>query len=382
MVATIPEKTLTFEKTIHAPAAQVYQSFTNRDWVRDWFADDAHLRAEEGGHILFTWYSNYYAVGRYLKLEENERITFTWRGAGEDIDCEIDIHLSKEDGATHLTLTRSGPVFNEEAVQREWDSRLDNLKLALETGADGRITNRVIIGIIPENVDEGVRVTQLVPDLSAEKAGLKPGDIVTHVDGQEITPQKPINVLMGNKKPGDEVEISYQRDGVQHHAIMPLVGYPVPEAAADFIGLSERLAGLYDAIKQDLRALYANASPEKAAHRPAAGEWSANDVVAHLILTERWLQNFIGGLLQGPEPSGYTANTQARIDGLVQVYPTADAILAAYEASLDETVALVRAMPADALERKTNLWWTTFELHQLEQHARQHLNQIADALAN
>jgi len=47
----------------------------------------------------------------------------------------------------------------------------------------------------------------------AQKAGLKDGDIITKIDGVEVSKNSSISSLIGEKSVGDTVEISYIRDG-------------------------------------------------------------------------------------------------------------------------------------------------------------------------
>ena len=47
----------------------------------------------------------------------------------------------------------------------------------------------------------------------AQKAGLKDGDIITKIDGVEVSKNSSVSSLIGEKSVGDTVEISYIRDG-------------------------------------------------------------------------------------------------------------------------------------------------------------------------
>ncbi|GJQ29881.1 MAG: hypothetical protein HBSAPP03_17650 [Phycisphaerae bacterium] len=78
---------------------------------------------------------------------------------------------------------------------------------------------KVRFGIMPGDYagDDGVMVGDLSgPELPAAKAGLKAGDRITRWGGQPVTTVEAWMALMMKNNPGDEVEIVYVRDGVEH----------------------------------------------------------------------------------------------------------------------------------------------------------------------
>lgn len=396
MVIEAPDQVLTFSRTVKAPASFAYRAFTERDWITYWFCDDASIRSEVGGHMLLTWNTGYHVMGAFTQLEKDRRAALMWRGAGETADSRVEVDIVAEGDAVNITLQHhiseeGGADAN--AVEREWDTRLDNLVSFLETGADLRLTNRIILGIYPDSFDEeiarrlgvpvteGARVGNVIPDLGAAKAGLQSDDVIVALNAKPVDNQTPLNVLVQGKKPGDVVDVVFYRGAEKHTVTLNLSGYPLPDFAPDFATLAHRTKQLYAELDKDLSALFDGVSEAEASKKPAEGEWSAKDVVAHLILTERWIQHWIGGLMQGPEIAGYTANAPARIAGVINTYGTLENILAEMRRSWSETVAILRAVPQETHERKANVWWTTFELHSFSIHTRQHFRQIQGAIA-
>ncbi|MCB9453918.1 MAG: SRPBCC domain-containing protein [Anaerolineaceae bacterium] len=385
-------RTLTFTRTIKAPAEQVYSAFTDRDWIRDWLCDDAHLRVQVGGHLLLIWNPDQHVTGVYTALEANERVAFTWKSPDDAAESLVEVVLEAQDNSTALTLTHSGDSVTD-AHEREWEKKLHILTAMLETGADIRITERVIIGIYPGAfdaevaqrlgvpVEEGTRVTGLVPGLAAEQAGLQPDDVVVAMDGTAVTAQMPMNQIVADRKPGDTVEVAFYRGSEKQKVALALSGYPVPAVPETFAALGDHYQTAYGELDSEIKTIFAEVTEAQAGQSPAEGEWSANQVLAHLILSERWLQHWLGGLMQGPEVAGFTGNTPARIAGVTTTYPTSAALLAELRRAHAETVALLRAVPAEYAARKNNLWWMAFEMHGFVFHTRQHIQQINEALA-
>jgi serine protease Do len=75
--------------------------------------------------------------------------------------------------------------------------------------------NRAQLGVNTEKTGEGkgVKVTQVVKGSAAEKIGLKPGDIITKIDDEEIGEHHSLSGTIGEHQPGDKVTVTYMRDG-------------------------------------------------------------------------------------------------------------------------------------------------------------------------
>jgi uncharacterized protein YndB with AHSA1/START domain len=402
-VAAPPVQTVTVTRTINTPAANIYRSFTDRDWITDWFADGAEVRAAVGGHAFFNWTTGYYAIGQFTTLTPSEQVGFTWRGVGETTDTQIDVTIREESGVSGLTVTLSG--VNPDAaseVRREWETRLDNLVSVQETGANRRITDRVIIGIFPGAVTEadaaqyGIepggfsKVNNVIPGYSAESAGILAGDIILEAEGQPVTNDRPIGVILAGRKPGDTATVIYGRGGERHTAQITLKGYPIPALAADFNALADSLEAYYTRFNGEIEAVFAGINEAAASHHPKgvsapesgeSNEWNAKQVLAHLILNERYLHNMIGGYLQGPEPSGYPNNNSARINAIVSTFGSAQALISELRRARAETVATLRGLPATFDRQRSALWWLNFEFNGPHQHDEEHFAQIQAALA-
>lgn len=76
--------------------------------------------------------------------------------------------------------------------------------------------------------DRGEYIGSVQPDKPAAKAGLKAGDVVAKVNGQEVTPNNTLSYIVSNIKPGTRIPIEIIRDG-KHMTLNAVVGTRPPE---------------------------------------------------------------------------------------------------------------------------------------------------------
>ena len=63
---------------------------------------------------------------------------------------------------------------------------------------------------------QGVYLTEVVDNGGAEGAGLRTGDIITKVDNTEISSYYDLSFAVGSKRPGDQVAVTYLRNGKEN----------------------------------------------------------------------------------------------------------------------------------------------------------------------
>src|SRR5262249_46661582 len=78
---------------------------------------------------------------------------------------------------------------------------------------------------IKENED-GVFVTGVAPDGAAQVAGIKKGDLITKINGAEVTSGLEMSSVLANFKPGDKVDVTYKRKGSEYKAAVVLTKSP------------------------------------------------------------------------------------------------------------------------------------------------------------
>jgi serine protease Do len=84
---------------------------------------------------------------------------------------------------------------------------------------------RAIIGVNIQDVDadvaakqhlsevKGAMVTRIVPDGSAQEAGMKENDVIIKFDGQQVNTVAELQEQVGKHRPGDKASVTYLRDG-------------------------------------------------------------------------------------------------------------------------------------------------------------------------
>ena len=90
------------------------------------------------------------------------------------------------------------------------DAVLERLKKGEKIAAE----KRPWAGFQPGDGDaevHGIVVAMVMPDSPAQKAGLKPGDIITHAEGKEVPDMVAFQEIVDGKKIGDVLELKVKR---------------------------------------------------------------------------------------------------------------------------------------------------------------------------
>lgn len=78
----------------------------------------------------------------------------------------------------------------------------------------GRLTNeQKKQANVPENVD-GVYITDVIANGAAKEAGIKPGDVIQKINDVKINSGSELQEQLSNFRPGDKVNVTVNRDGV------------------------------------------------------------------------------------------------------------------------------------------------------------------------
>lgn len=80
---------------------------------------------------------------------------------------------------------------------------------------------------------EGAVVDAVWPGSPADKAGVKPGQVITAMDGEPMRGRESLSAFLKSHKPGDRVQVSVFADGVPRSFAVTLIARPAKPKVAD-----------------------------------------------------------------------------------------------------------------------------------------------------
>jgi len=393
--------TVTAEIFVHAPAKMAYRAFTNSTSLREWLSDVATVEAHPKGRLYLWWRGDFYSSGHYLELEEHKRVKFRWYGNNDSAPTEVTVSVIEKDGGAFVRLDHEVPDDSSwskpaEIFRENWVESLENLKSVLETGIDLRIANRPLLGIFPGDfteeqalalgvpVREGMRLDGLVAGMGAERAGLQKDDVLVGMAGNPITSDfNSLPLAIAGKKGGDKVEVVFHRGPEKKTVTMELGKRPMPDVSFNPVELARQARELIEPALVDLEKCFEGFNDEQAMKRPNPKEWSALEVVAHLIHNERFNSTFLANLMEGNEPlfdSGGN-NVTPQIESTVKANPSIRQMLELLRRTVEEVLAYTELIPEEFTANKPSYYRYGSILVQPNFHLGSHKVQIKDALA-
>ncbi len=394
-------RVLKFAKLVKAPSSLVYEAFTNATSLQEWLCDFATVDPKIGGRIYLYWNSGFYSAGEFTRLTPGESLAFIWKGRSDPRATEVEVRLKNEKGDTLVQLVHRGVGFGAkwEMIRSEihegWSSSLDNLASVLETGEDQRFVRRPMMGITFSDfndeiakrlnvpVTKGIRIDSAVEGMGAQAAGLQGDDVIVSMDGQDVSDWSSLSNVLASHHAGDKIVVVFYRGAEKKTVLMELSRRPLPELARDIPSLVEVSSQRQANIQAEMDEFFKDVSEEEASFKPEPDEWSAKEVLAHLIHGERGYQNWITELVgrQEAHHDDWTGNLQAPIDATLAVYPTLLDLRQEYRRSCAETVALIANLPSDFERYKGSFWRLAYNEAEAPYHHRVHLEQMGAAIA-
>ncbi len=177
---------------------------------------------------------------KIIKSDEEGDQTMEWDGEGEmledirkeleqlDIDTEMEgdvmrIHIDandmeKEENDERIVINkklRDGDK-RQRMMWKERDGKPsfpEGRNRSLSFKSDSPNTNKVSLGVMIENTDSGVVVTDIVPGSAAESAGLRRGDTILKINDKYIFTINGLLEALNPFNPDEKVKIKYIREG-------------------------------------------------------------------------------------------------------------------------------------------------------------------------
>ena len=392
---------VTAETVVNAPAKLAYRAFTNSTSMREWLCDVATVDLHPRGRLYLWWRGDFYSSGHYLDLEENKCVKFRWYSNMDPAPTEVNVTFTERDGGVNVRMDHEVPDDESwngkaETFRENWVESLENLKSVLETGIDLRISTRPMLGIAPGDftseqaaalgvpVREGLRLDGLVSGMGAERAGLLKDDVLVGMAGHPITSDfNSLPLAIAGKKGGDQIEVVFYRGPEKKTITMELSKRPMPDVPFDAAELSKQARALYEPALAELEQCFEGYSDAQAMQRPDPKEWSALEVVAHLIHNERFNLIFLSGLIDGIEPyyDGGGNNVTAYAEATVKANASIRRMLDLLRQTVEEVLAFTELVPAEFAANRGSYYRFAFGLLQPNFHITGHVQQIKDALA-
>jgi hypothetical protein len=233
-------------------------------------------------------------------------------------------------------------------------------------------------------VKEGLRLDGVLEEMGAYRAGLRKDDVLVELGGKPITSDFSSLVLaLQGKKGGDSVQVSFYRGPEKQTVMMELSRRPVPDVPSEPAELARLAKARYDEALGLLEKTFEGVSEAKAGRKPAPTEWSAKEVLAHLIHSERGQQAYMEDIVSGyvRVADDFAGNSDAHVRATVQAFGTVSLLLDALKRLADETIAFTANLPAEFLLRKASyLQVGSSLLEGMAAHIRAHRSQIEAAL--
>lgn len=392
--------TVTAETFVQAPLKFAYRAFTNATSLREWLCDVATVAPHPHGRMYLWWAGDFYSSGHYLELEQNKCVKFRWYSSIDPAPTEVTVTFVEKDGGVKVRMDHDVPDDKSwsklaEGFRENWEDSLRNLKSVLETGIDLRIAERPMLGIVPGDfteeqakhlgipVREGMRLDDTVDGMGAKRAGLERDDVLVSMASKPITNDfTSLQVAIAGKKGGDVIEVEYYRGAEKKKISMELTRRPMLDVPFNPVELAKQSRALMEPALAEIEKCFEGFSDAQAMKRPEPNEWSALEVVAHLILNERFNINFLSSLIDGYEPvaDGFGGNISESVAATVKANPSIKLMMDALRRSVDEILLYTEMIPADFVANKGSYYRFGSGLLQPGFHLNAHTDQLRKAL--
>lgn len=99
---------------------------------------------------------------------------------------------------------------------------IDEVMPIVDQMAKGETPTHARLGIRITDDEAGARIDDVTAGSTAEAAGIEPGDVITSIDDRRITGADSLVATIRSYRPGDEVTVTWLRDGEEQQASVTL----------------------------------------------------------------------------------------------------------------------------------------------------------------
>ena len=128
--------------------------------------------------------------------EDGKPSIFKWNGKGELPD-----DIQQE-------LNQNGMSFN-----FDFDDDDNNGRRRSRHFRNSNAKKKAFLGVVSHSSPEGLRIDEVVRGSAAEAAGIEEGDVITAIDGEEVTSPHDLKAVLRNLQTDDVIMLDYNRDG-------------------------------------------------------------------------------------------------------------------------------------------------------------------------
>jgi hypothetical protein len=154
---------------------------------------------------------------------------------------------------------------------------------------------------------------------------------------------------------------------------------PVPDFPPPPAELAELGRAVHKEVLKELKAVLKGTSEAETGHHPSPGEWSVRDVMAHLLVSERW--NHAGWDRHAEDQTfpGYPGSNRL-IAAIGKTYSTKK-LFKELKRSIELSMNMIESLPEKYAQNKAAYFITTNDFEDgIRTHWRQHTDQIKAAL--
>jgi uncharacterized protein YndB with AHSA1/START domain len=386
---------------IATTAEMAFEALTEARGLREWLCDLAWTDVHLGGHYELRWREGYRTQGQFVDLEAPHRAAVSWWGRGEPGKTSVECTIEPANNGVLVTTThrgfRPGTRWDRALANAEsgWETARENLKSTLETGLDLRQVRQPFLGIVPDLLDaqqavaegiaaeKGIYVANTVAGCGADAAGLRRGDVLVTLGGEQTGEFSELAAALRTCRAGGRVEAQLVRGQERRTIEVTLGSRPQEEvpSTADALAqcLSERQLQAITALRASVEGL----TDDEASRRPADGAWSVKEVLAHLLLNEQDYGTVLAVIaLDGWFDAGPSnpALLPARLHAVLATTPTVSGLLDRLTLQEASLVVFLSELPEETVMRRACFRRIGQAALGLVHHTYEHIDQIGSTL--